>query len=89
VGELAIESEDDKIVATNFLKDSKQPTHLTPVIEQCMEEFDEYFLKDANFSPLNGVVRDRFPNQSLECASQHSFRKKRFPIPTSPMQSVI
>ncbi len=49
VGELMIESDQDKIVATKFLKDSKVREATTPVIRQCMKELDEYFEKGRKF----------------------------------------
>jgi methylated-DNA-[protein]-cysteine S-methyltransferase len=50
VGDLLIESIDDKIVTVNFLKDTRQPetTH-TPIIDQCIEELEEYFFKGRKF----------------------------------------
>jgi methylated-DNA-[protein]-cysteine S-methyltransferase len=49
VGDLLIESEDEKITTVNFLKTSRQEIQLTPVIEQCMLELDEYFFKGRKF----------------------------------------
>jgi methylated-DNA-[protein]-cysteine S-methyltransferase len=49
VGELLIESEDDKIVTLNFLKDSKQQEFPTVTTEQCIAELDEYFYKGRKF----------------------------------------
>ena len=49
VGELVIESEEDKIIAAKFLKDSKQKESPTPVIQQCIEELNEYFYKGRKF----------------------------------------
>ncbi|HYI76070.1 MAG TPA: methylated-DNA--[protein]-cysteine S-methyltransferase [Chryseolinea sp.] len=49
VGELLIESEEDKIVTVNFLKDSKRGESPTVVIEQCIEELEEYFYKGRKF----------------------------------------
>ncbi|HET6538898.1 MAG TPA: methylated-DNA--[protein]-cysteine S-methyltransferase [Chryseolinea sp.] len=49
VGELLIESEEDKIVTVNFLKDSKQREFPTVIIEQCIAELDEYFYKGRKF----------------------------------------
>jgi methylated-DNA-[protein]-cysteine S-methyltransferase len=49
VGDLLIESENDKIVTLNFLKDSKVIETKTPVIEQCIEELDEYFKGTRKF----------------------------------------
>jgi methylated-DNA-[protein]-cysteine S-methyltransferase len=49
VGELVIESKDDKIILANFLKTSRQEEHLTPVIEQCIRELEEYFFEGRKF----------------------------------------
>lgn len=49
VGELLIESEDEKIITLNFLKDSKQEEIHTPVIDLCIEELEEYFFKGRKF----------------------------------------
>ena len=49
VGELLIESEADKIITVNFLKDTKRGELRTPVIEQCVRELDEYFIEGRKF----------------------------------------
>jgi methylated-DNA-[protein]-cysteine S-methyltransferase len=49
VGELIVESEEDKIITVNFLKDSKQEENPTAIIEQCITELDEYFYKGRKF----------------------------------------
>jgi methylated-DNA-[protein]-cysteine S-methyltransferase len=49
VGELLIESEDDKITTVNFLKENKVEEAMTPVIEQCVKELDEYFFQGRKF----------------------------------------
>jgi methylated-DNA-[protein]-cysteine S-methyltransferase len=49
VGELLIESEDEKITTVNFLKTSKIPGPVTPVITQCIAELDEYFFEGRKF----------------------------------------
>jgi methylated-DNA-[protein]-cysteine S-methyltransferase len=49
VGDLLIESEDNKIVTVNFLKASRQEETVTPIIEQCMTELDEYFFEGRKF----------------------------------------
>ena len=49
VGELVIESDDDKIITVNFLKDSKQEELHTTIIEQCIAELDEYFFSGRKF----------------------------------------
>ena len=49
VGELLIESEDNKIVTVNFVKDSSHEQFPSTVIEQCITELDEYFYKGRKF----------------------------------------
>ena len=49
VGELLIQSEADKIITVNFLKDVKQSEARTTIIEQCVEELDEYFYRGRKF----------------------------------------
>jgi methylated-DNA-[protein]-cysteine S-methyltransferase len=49
VGDLLIESEDDAITIVNFLKDTRREETMTTVIEQCIEELNEYFFKGRKF----------------------------------------
>ena len=49
VGELEIESDGNKIIAANFLKDSKQQEFPSAVIQQCIEELNEYFFNGRKF----------------------------------------
>jgi methylated-DNA-[protein]-cysteine S-methyltransferase len=49
VGNLLIESKDDRITLVNFLKTEKLDEVVTPVIEQCLREFEEYFFKGRKF----------------------------------------
>ncbi len=49
VGELVLESEDDKIITVNFLKDSKLEELHTNIIDQCIAELDEYFFAGRKF----------------------------------------
>ncbi|MBI1766941.1 MAG: methylated-DNA--[protein]-cysteine S-methyltransferase [Bacteroidetes bacterium] len=49
VGELLIKSENEKIITLAFLKDSKQEEILSPVIEQCKSELEEYFSGHRKF----------------------------------------
>jgi methylated-DNA-[protein]-cysteine S-methyltransferase len=49
VGDLIVESEEDKITTVNFLKDTRQEETPTAIIEQCIEELDEYFYKGRKF----------------------------------------
>ena len=49
VGDLFITSRQDSITMLNFLKAEKSEVCLTPVIEQCISELDEYFFKGRKF----------------------------------------
>src|SRR5688572_29661953 len=49
VGELMVESDNDKIVTVNFLKDSRQEESPTAITDQCILELDEYFYKGRKF----------------------------------------
>ncbi len=49
VGQLLIESDEDKIVKVNFVKDSKQEESPTAITDQCITELDEYFYKGRKF----------------------------------------
>lgn len=49
VGDLAIASTNDKITAVGFLTSERSETFLTPVIEQCISELDEYFFRGRKF----------------------------------------
>lgn len=49
VGELLIESDEDKIITVNFVKDSRVEESSTTVIEQCIAELDEYFFRGRKF----------------------------------------
>ena len=49
IGELLIESDHDKIITVNFLKDSKQEELRTTIIGQCITELDEYFFSGRKF----------------------------------------
>ena len=49
VGDLLIESQEDKIVTVNFVKDSKREEYPTAITEQCITELDEYFYKGRKF----------------------------------------
>ena len=57
VGDLLIESEDEKIITVNFLKESKQEEISTPAIDQCIKELDEYFLKGRKFFTFEMELR--------------------------------
>jgi methylated-DNA-[protein]-cysteine S-methyltransferase len=49
IGELIIESAEDKIIAVSFLKDARQEEFLAPVIVQFIAELDEYFFAGRKF----------------------------------------
>ena len=49
VGELEIRSQGDAVTTVWYLKDAKQPEQRTPVIDQCIQELDEYFFKGRKF----------------------------------------
>ena len=49
VGDLEIQSEGDAITLVGFLRDEKRPEHLTPVIEACIQQLDEYFYSGRKF----------------------------------------
>jgi methylated-DNA-[protein]-cysteine S-methyltransferase len=49
VGDLAITSQGNRITSVNFLTSAPSDTILTPVIEQCITELDEYFLRGRKF----------------------------------------
>ncbi|SKC39320.1 methylated-DNA--[protein]-cysteine S-methyltransferase [Ohtaekwangia koreensis] len=49
VGDFIIESENDKIITMNFLKNSREEEVRTAVIDQCINELDEYFFKGRKF----------------------------------------
>lgn len=57
VGELVIESDNDKIITIDFLKDSKQEELRTPVIDQCVAELDEYFFAGRKFFTVDVDLR--------------------------------
>lgn len=57
VGELLIESEEEKITTVNFLKDSKQDEVRSAVIEQCILELDEYFTRGRKFFTVELELR--------------------------------
>lgn len=49
VGDLLIESFNDTITTVNFLKTSRLAESVTPVIEQCIRELEEYFFQGRKF----------------------------------------
>lgn len=71
VGDLEIRSEGDAITLVGFLRDYKQPENLTPVIEQCIQELDEYFFKgrkffDVKLKFIGTTFQQKVWNQLLE-----------------------
>lgn len=53
VGDLLIESEGDKITTVNFLKSERLEENVTPVIEQCIHELEEYFFEGRKFFTID------------------------------------
>ena len=49
VGELLIESDEDKITTVNFVKEAKHKEIPTPTTDYCIKELDEYFFKGRKF----------------------------------------
>jgi len=49
VGDLAITSTGDRIKGVSFLTAERSETFLTPAIEQCISELDEYFFRGRKF----------------------------------------
>lgn len=49
VGDLIIESENDKIITLNFLKESRRTENPTTITDQCIFELEEYFYKGRKF----------------------------------------
>lgn len=49
VGELLIESDNDKIITVNFLRDNKKEEIPTVTTDQCITELEEYFYKGRKF----------------------------------------
>lgn len=49
VGDLMITSREDKITAVNFLTTERSDVCLTPVVEQCIAELEEYFFQGRKF----------------------------------------
>lgn len=58
VGALLIESEDERITLVNFVRsDERNEEHLTPAIERCITELDEYFFKGRKFFSIDLTLR--------------------------------
>ncbi|MCW5910242.1 MAG: methylated-DNA--[protein]-cysteine S-methyltransferase [Cyclobacteriaceae bacterium] len=64
VGDLVIESEDDTITRIGFLKEQRETGRLTPVIELCIRELEEYFSRGRKFFTFNlGLRGTEFQNR--------------------------
>ncbi|MEX2232267.1 MAG: methylated-DNA--[protein]-cysteine S-methyltransferase [Cyclobacteriaceae bacterium] len=49
IGDLVITSAQDKITSVNFFSAERTEMLLTPVVEQCIAELEEYFLRGRKF----------------------------------------
>ena len=49
LGDLLITSQNDKISGVQFCSGERSEIHLTPVVEQCIFELDEYFYRGRKF----------------------------------------
>jgi methylated-DNA-[protein]-cysteine S-methyltransferase len=49
LGDLSITSQRDKITSVNYLSAGREDVNLSPVIEQCILELDEYFRRGRKF----------------------------------------
>jgi methylated-DNA-[protein]-cysteine S-methyltransferase len=70
VGDLIIESADDKITVVGFLKAEKQEEVITPVISQCISELEEYFFQGRKFftvdlNPTGSAFQEKVWNELL------------------------
>jgi methylated-DNA-[protein]-cysteine S-methyltransferase len=57
VGDLILESDNEKIITLGFVKDTKQNEERTPVIDQCILELDEYFSGRRKFFSFEMELR--------------------------------
>jgi len=57
LGELLIESDADKIVTVNFVKEAKHEQFPTPATDHCIKELDEYFFKGRKFFTVDLDLR--------------------------------
>jgi methylated-DNA-[protein]-cysteine S-methyltransferase len=79
VGELLIESENDKIITVNFLKDNKKEEVPTTATDQCITELEEYFYKGRKFFTVELEMRgSAFQLKSMECVVNDTVRKNMF-----------
>lgn len=64
VGDLMIGAQDDKITTINFFNAERSAVCLTPVIEQCISELDEYFFQGRKFFNVDlGLAGSAFQNK--------------------------
>ena len=49
IGDLLITAHEEKISGVQFFSGERSDIHLTPVIEQCISELDEYFYRGRKF----------------------------------------
>jgi methylated-DNA-[protein]-cysteine S-methyltransferase len=71
VGDIEIRSEGDAITVAEFLRDENKPEKITPIIETCIREFDEYFFKgrkffDVKIDPHGSAFQVNVWNQLME-----------------------
>lgn len=57
VGELLIESDGDKIITVNFVKEAREAENPTPATDHCIRELDEYFFKGRKFFTVELELR--------------------------------
>jgi methylated-DNA-[protein]-cysteine S-methyltransferase len=70
IGTLVIESKGDKITVVNFNKTERLAENSTPVIEQCINQLDEYFFQgrkffDVELDPLGSDFQRKVWNELL------------------------
>ena len=57
VEELLIESDGDKIITVNFIKEAREAENPTPATDHCIRELDEYFFKGRKFFTVELELR--------------------------------
>jgi methylated-DNA-[protein]-cysteine S-methyltransferase len=70
VGDLIIESADDKITVVGFFKAERQEEVYTPIIRQCVSELEEYFFHGRKFftvdlNPTGSGFQEKVWNELL------------------------
>ena len=58
IGDLQVTSLDEKITGVQFCDAPRQEQKVTPVIEQCLKELDEYFSRGRKFLTLTCTWRE-------------------------------